>query len=100
MLLIQELIDDQYGWVCHNVVDPIALGLPDYLDVVITPMHIELVKKKTLVENAIYSDDMEAFERDLKLVCESAILFTTVKRAKWTVWHKPCSTSFTSRTQR
>ena len=74
MLLIQELIDDQYGWVCHNVVDPIALGLPDYLDVVTTPMHIELVKK-TLVENAIYSDDMEVFERDVKLVFENAILY-------------------------
>jgi hypothetical protein len=70
--IVQELIDDQFGWVFVEAVDPVALGLPDYFDVVKNPMYLELVKKK--LENAIYSD-MEGFERDVKLVFENAILY-------------------------
>jgi hypothetical protein len=40
--VIQELIDDQFGWVFHDAVDPVAIGLPDYFDVVKTPTHLEL----------------------------------------------------------
>jgi hypothetical protein len=70
--VIQELIDDQFGWVFHDAVDPVALGLPDYFDVVKTPMHLELVKKK--LDNAVYSD-MSTFAREAKLVFENAILY-------------------------
>lgn len=70
--VIQDLIDNQFGWVFHDAVDPVALGLPDYFDVVKTPMHLELVKKK--LDNAIYSD-MSTFARDVKLVFENAILY-------------------------
>ena len=70
--IVQDLIDDQFGWVFNDAVDPVALGLPDYFDVVKNPMHLELVKKK--LENAIYAD-MEGFERDVKLVFENAILY-------------------------
>jgi hypothetical protein len=70
--VIQELIDDQFGWVFHDAVDPVALGLPDYFDVVKTPMHLELVKKK--LDNAVYSD-MSTFARESKLVFENAILY-------------------------
>jgi hypothetical protein len=70
--VIQELIDDQFGWVFHDAVDPIALGLPDYFDVVKHPMHLELVKKK--LENAIYCDT-DSFAHDVKLVFENAILY-------------------------
>jgi hypothetical protein len=70
--VIQDMIDDQFGWVFHDAVDPVALGLPDYFDVVKTPMHLELVKKK--LDNAVYSD-MGTFARDAKLVFENAILY-------------------------
>lgn len=70
--IVQDLIDDPFGWVFIDAVDPVALGLPDYFDVVKNPMHLELVKKK--LENAIYAD-METFERDVKLVFENAILY-------------------------
>jgi hypothetical protein len=70
--VVQDLIDDQFGWVFHDAVDPVALGLPDYFEVVKTPMCLELVKKK--LDNAIYSE-MGAFARDLKLVFENAILY-------------------------
>ena len=70
--IVQALIDDQFGWVFHDPVDPVALGLPDYFDVVKNPMHLALVKKK--LESAIYSD-MEVFARDVRLVFENAILY-------------------------
>lgn len=70
--IVQALIDDQFGWVFHDPVDPVTLGLPDYFDVVKTPMCLELVKKK--LENAIYNDT-ESFARDLRLVFENAILY-------------------------
>lgn len=72
MPLLQALNDDTYGWVFQDAVDPVALGLPDYFEVVKTPMHLELVKKK--LENAIYSD-MDSFARDVRLVFENAILY-------------------------
>lgn len=70
--VLQELMDDQFGWVFREAVDPVALGLPDYFDVVKTPMHLELVKKK--LESSVYSD-MELFARDTRLVFENAILY-------------------------
>lgn len=70
--ILQEIMDHQFGWVFKDPVDPVALGLPDYFDVIKNPMHLELVKKK--LENAIYSD-MEGFARDTRLVFENAILY-------------------------
>ena len=72
MPLIDELIDDQFGWVFHDAVDPVTLGLPDYFDVVKHPMHLELVKKK--LEKAVYRDT-DSFARDVRLVFENAILY-------------------------
>lgn len=72
MPVAQALIDDQFGWVFHDPVDPVALGLPDYFEVVKNPMHLALVKKK--LESAVYAD-MELFARDVRLVFENAILY-------------------------
>jgi len=70
--IVQRLIDDPYGWVFRDAVDPVLFGLPDYFEVVKNPMHLLLVKKK--LENAVYTD-MASFERDVKLVFENAILY-------------------------
>lgn len=70
--IVQEIIEDQFGWVFREAVDPVALGLPDYYDVIKNPMHLDLIRKK--LENAIYSD-MESFARDTRLVFENAILY-------------------------
>ena len=72
MPILQGLIDDPFGWVFHDAVDPVALGLPDYFDVVKTPMHLELVKKK--LENAVYGD-IDSFASDVRLVFQNAILY-------------------------
>merc|ERR1712157_157414 len=70
--IVQQLIDDPYGWVFRDAVDPVLFKLPDYFEVVKNPMHLLLVKKK--LENAVYTD-MASFERDVKLVFENAILY-------------------------
>ena len=70
--VVQDLLDDPYGWVFQDPVDPVALGLPDYFEVVKTPMHLDLVRKR--LDNAIYSD-MESFAREVRLVFENAILY-------------------------
>lgn len=70
--LIQKLIDDPFGWVFHDPVDPDVLDLPDYFDVVKNPMHLALIKKK--LSNRDYNC-MESFAHDTKLVFDNAILY-------------------------
>jgi hypothetical protein len=70
--ILQELMDDQFGWVFHDAVDPVALGLPDYFDVIKNPMHMDLIRKK--LENAIYPD-MDSFAHDVRLVFQNSILY-------------------------
>ena len=65
-------MDDQFGWVFHDAVDPVALGLPDYFDVIKNPMHMDLIRKK--LENAIYPD-MDSFAHDMRLVFQNSILY-------------------------
>lgn len=70
--LVQQLIEDDAGWIFKDAVDPVALGLPDYFEVVKNPMHLTLIEKK--LENEFYHD-LETFARDVKLVFENAILY-------------------------
>ena len=70
--ILQELMEDQFGWVFHDAVDPVALGLPDYFDVIKNPMHMDLIRKK--LENAIYPD-MDSFAHDMRLVFQNSILY-------------------------
>jgi len=70
--IIDGLIENPFGWVFRDAVDPVVFGLPDYFEVVKNPMHLLLVKKK--LQNAVYTD-MASFERDVKLVFENAIMY-------------------------
>jgi Bromodomain/TAZ zinc finger len=70
--LVQDLVDDPFGWVFKDPVDPVALGLPDYFDVVKKPMHLDLVK--TNLEEKSY-DSLESFQKDCSLVFENSILY-------------------------
>lgn len=70
--VIRRMLDDQFGWVFRDPVDPVVLGLPDYFDVVKNPMHLALIEQN--VEDGVYRD-MATFERDTKLVFENAILY-------------------------
>jgi E1A/CREB-binding protein len=70
--LVRKLIDDQFGWVFRDPVDPIALGLPDYFDVIKNPMHLYYVEAK-LLKNEY--QDIDSFSRDTRLVFNNAILY-------------------------
>jgi Bromodomain len=70
--VVQDLVDDPFGWVFKDPVDPVALGLPDYFDVVKKPMHLDLVKTK--LEEKAY-DSLELFQKDCSLVFENSILY-------------------------
>jgi E1A/CREB-binding protein len=43
--LVKALQEHQFGWVFNNPVDPEALGLPDYFNIVKNPMDLGTVKK-------------------------------------------------------
>jgi hypothetical protein len=70
--LLRSLLNDPCGWVFRDPVDPVAMGLPDYHDVIKKPMHLNLILK--YLEDSFYQD-MEAFERDTRLVFDNAILY-------------------------
>ena len=70
--LLRRLLDDQFGWVFRDSVDPDVLGLHDYFEVVKNPMHLSLVEQK--LENGVYKE-IKSVERDIRLVFENAILY-------------------------
>jgi len=69
--VLQQLIDDPYGQIFRDAVDPDLVGL-DYFKVVNYPMHLLLVKKK--LQKGVYAN-MASFERDVKMVFKNAILY-------------------------
>eukprot|EP00518_Triparma_eleuthera_P023025 CAMPEP_0197561066 /NCGR_PEP_ID=MMETSP1320-20131121/24424_1 /TAXON_ID=91990 /ORGANISM="Bolidomonas sp., Strain RCC2347" /LENGTH=1070 /DNA_ID=CAMNT_0043122669 /DNA_START=36 /DNA_END=3244 /DNA_ORIENTATION=- len=70
--MINKLLNDQYADPFSQAVDPVALGLPDYFDVVKRPMDLGTVKKK--VDKGAYPD-VQSFEDDVRLVFSNAILY-------------------------
>ena len=70
--LVVSLIDHEFAWVFKDPVDPIELGLPDYFEVIKTPMDLNLIKKQLEVHQYDNFDDVC---RDVRLVFENAILY-------------------------
>lgn len=68
--LIQTVLDDPFGWLFKDPVDPIEYGIPDYFEIIKEPMHLSLVQTRL---NAGYYKSIETVERDVKLVFENAI---------------------------
>jgi hypothetical protein len=70
--ILRKLIDDQFGWVFSDPVDPVALALPDYFDIVKNPMHLTLVEEK--LRRGDYHN-VDSFAQDTRLVFDNAILY-------------------------
>lgn len=70
--IVRKLIDDKFGWVFRDPVDPVALSLPDYYDIVKNPMHLSLAEEK--LRRAEYPD-IVSFANDIRLVFNNAILY-------------------------
>lgn len=70
--LVTSLIDHEFAWVFKDPVDPIELGLPDYFEVIRTPMDLNLIKNQLKIHQYDNFDDVC---RDVRLVFENAILY-------------------------
>ncbi|KAL3923774.1 MAG: hypothetical protein SGILL_001456, partial [Bacillariaceae sp.] len=62
----------QHGWVFNSPVDPVELGLPDYFEVIKTPMDLGTIRKK--LENNCYHS-LEDFHGNVNLTFENAMLY-------------------------
>ncbi|CAM9200709.1 unnamed protein product [Chrysoparadoxa australica] len=72
MPLLKKLMEHQFGWVFNNPVDPAALGLLDYFQVIKNPMDLGTVKKN--LEASRYRT-MEAFAKDVCMVFTNAMTY-------------------------
>ncbi|GMI08523.1 hypothetical protein TrLO_g15972 [Triparma laevis f. longispina] len=70
--MINKLLNDQYADPFAQPVNPVALNLPDYFEVVKEPMDLGTVKKK--VDKGCYTD-VESFEKDVRLTFTNCILY-------------------------
>ena len=70
--LVRKILIDEHGWVFKDPVDPLALGLDNYFEIVKHPMCLSLVEEKL---NARIYENIDEAEHDIRLVFDNAILF-------------------------
>ncbi|KAK9088176.1 hypothetical protein Scep_027258 [Stephania cephalantha] len=70
--LLRKLMNHQYGFVFNQPVDPVALQIPDYFDIISEPMDLGTIKKK--LENGLYSSTNE-FAADVRLTFSNAMKY-------------------------
>uniref|UniRef100_A0A1J3GFT7 Transcription factor GTE12 n=1 Tax=Noccaea caerulescens TaxID=107243 RepID=A0A1J3GFT7_NOCCA len=70
--LLKLLMDQEYGWLFNEPVDPVKLKIPDYFSVVSKPMDLGTVKSR-LLKNAYSSAD--EFAADVRLTFDNAMLY-------------------------
>lgn len=68
----ERLAAHPLAWPFLQPVDPVALNLPTYLDIIASPMDLSTMHAK-LHTNAY--DDPDAYKRDMVLMFENAIEF-------------------------
>lgn len=71
--ILSRLKSQNESWPFLEPVDPVALNVPTYFDVVKHPMDLGTIEKR-LNEKNVY-DSMDAFERDVRLVFSNCLLF-------------------------
>ena len=72
LTVLESLESAEEAFFFLDPVDPIALGIPTYFQVIKEPMDFSQVKKK--LEDCVYLE-RSSFEKDLKLVFSNAMLF-------------------------
>jgi len=70
--VLKVIQSHQHGWVFNSPVDPVELGLPDYFEVIKTPMDLGTIRKK--LENNCY-DSLELFKVHVNLTFENAMMY-------------------------
>ncbi|KAK7063812.1 transcription initiation factor TFIID subunit 2 [Favolaschia claudopus] len=70
--VITALVKEDISWVFREPVDPVLLQIPTYFDVVKHPRDLRTIKNSL---NSDKYDSIEAFEADIQLMLDNAILF-------------------------
>jgi hypothetical protein len=70
--VLKVLQGHQHGWVFNSPVDPIELGLPDYFEVIKTPMDLGTIRKK--LENGCYHS-LDSFHTHVHTTFDNAMLY-------------------------
>ncbi|KAM0016950.1 putative chromatin remodeler Bromodomain family [Helianthus debilis subsp. tardiflorus] len=70
--LLEKLMKHKHGWVFNTPVDPLALGLHDYFDIIKHPMDLGTVKSR--LEKNWYNSPME-FAEDVRLTFQNALTY-------------------------
>lgn len=70
--LLEKLMKHKHGWVFNKPVDPLALGLHDYFDIIKHPMDLETVKSR--LDKNWYNSPME-FAEDVRLTFHNAMTY-------------------------
>lgn len=70
--LLEKLTKHKHGWVFNKPVDPLALGLHDYFDIIKHPMDLETVKSR--LDKNWYNSPME-FAEDVRLTFHNAMTY-------------------------
>jgi len=76
MPIIDEMIRSKEGYIFKDAVDPAALKIPDYFDIVKVPMDLGTIKKR--LEQGTYRE-ARALSRDTHLVFDNAMLYNPHK---------------------
>ena len=71
--LLKKLIDHQFGWVFSSPVDPIALDIPDYFNVIKCPMDLGSIRKR--LEACTHYNCTESVAADIRLTFQNCIMF-------------------------
>jgi len=72
LVIVENLMNNEYSWHFMYPVDAIALGVPNYYEYIDNPMDLSTVVEK--IKNKIYSDE-EEFANDIRLICNNAMIF-------------------------
>lgn len=70
--LLDRLIKHKHGWVFSKPVDPVALGLNDYFDIIKNPMDLGTVKSRL---NTNWYKSPKEFAEDVRLTFQNAMLY-------------------------
>ena len=71
--LLKKLMDHPFGWVFSSPVDPNALNIPDYFEIIKCPMDLGTIKKR--LEGSSYYISIDAVAADVCLTFENCIAY-------------------------
>ncbi|EQC40191.1 hypothetical protein, variant [Saprolegnia diclina VS20] len=70
--LLRSMMDHKFGWVFSSPVDPIALNIPNYFDIIRRPMDFGTIKKK--LDANLYKH-LAPFAADVRLTFRNAMTY-------------------------